>query len=76
MMCQAHSWYRHPPAVVSGGDGRRLRLVWQFSELRPDEPLRLLELATFIAKWAQETFKRQAIISPAGGLIATHEMLA
>lgn len=76
LMLEAHRQYRHPPAVISDAYGRQLRLVWRFSELRPDEPLRLLELATFIARWAQDTFGRQAVVSPTGGLMATHEMIS
>lgn len=76
MMCEAHRWYRHPPAIISNGDGRRLRLVWRFSELRSDEPLRLLELATLVAKWAKGAFSRHAVISPTGGLVATREMIS
>ena len=68
-ICEAHRGYHYPPVVISGEDGRRLRLMWRFPMIRPSESIRLLQYATIVARWVNDVFHHQSIIYPAGGIM-------
>jgi hypothetical protein len=68
-VCLAHRRYHYPPIIMNGRDGRRLRLMYRFRNIKPGEHEHLILNARMLAEWAGETFGLPAFVSPFGGLV-------
>jgi len=79
-ICEAHRGYHYPPTIISGADGRRLRLMWRFPLIKPpsdssEEKERaeryalLLHYAIVVMRWINDVFPHEAIVYSSSGIM-------